>query len=207
MLKDRSASFISGRGLRAIFVCFQELTCSLQKHLQRERETATPVVVHGIDLDETLVQRARERSKDDPGITFERLDIMDDDAEESLRSYLASAGRTKFDVAFCFSVSMWIHLNHGDSGLALFLGRLSGLCRRLVLEPQPWRCYQTAARRMRKLGEPEFEHMNDIKFRKEELEPFILRTCSESGLVLKQTFGTTSWKRKLLLFEHPDEFK
>jgi hypothetical protein len=44
------------------------------------------------------------------------------------------------------SVTMWIHLNHGDDGLSRFLEVVASYTHYLLLEPQPWKCYQTAAR-------------------------------------------------------------
>ncbi len=41
---------------------------------------------------------------------------------------------------------MWIHLNHGDEGLTKFLEVVARYSDYILLEPQPWKCYQTAAR-------------------------------------------------------------
>ena len=41
-----------------------------------------------------------------------------------------------------YSVTMWVHLNHGDTGLARFLSLLAARARWVLLEPQPWKCYQ-----------------------------------------------------------------
>lgn len=54
----------------------------------------------------------------------------------------------KFNIVFCFSVTMWIHLNHGDRGLYEFLQKIVTLGKYLVLENQPWKCYRNAQRRM-----------------------------------------------------------
>uniref|UniRef100_A0A8D8QSC4 RNA methyltransferase n=1 Tax=Cacopsylla melanoneura TaxID=428564 RepID=A0A8D8QSC4_9HEMI len=54
----------------------------------------------------------------------------------------------KFDIVFCFSVTMWIHLNHGDQGLLDFLEKISSLGKYLVLENQLWKCYRNAQRRI-----------------------------------------------------------
>ena len=49
-------------------------------------------------------------------------------------------------IIIIFSVTMWIHLHHGDVGLGRFLQLISGFGDYILLEPQPWKCYQTAAR-------------------------------------------------------------
>ena len=117
--------------------------------------------------------------------------------------YLENLGVEKFDVVFVFSVSMWIHLNYGESGLqSLFencqrLTKSEGL---LVLEPQPWKCYMTAARRMRKLNQPKFEHLELISHRQDKLLPHIIKTCETAGFKLICTLGETHWKRPIYLF-------
>ena len=161
------------------------------------------MVIHGIDVDPKLIERAKEKAKNRDNVSFECADIMEDD-KSGLEKVLTKQGRDKFDFVFCFSVSMWIHLNHGDQGLVDFIEKLSQLAKFVVLEPQPWKCYQTAARRMRKLGKPEFQHMKDMKHTKEDLEPFILKTCKTSGLSVVEEFGKTDWKRRIILMKQSD---
>ena len=119
-------------------------------------------------------------------------------------------GVDKFDVVFVFSVSMWIHLNHGETGLQ----RLFENCQRLtktggllVLEPQPWKCYMTAARRMRKLNQPKFEHLESISHRQDQLLPHIIKTCETAGFHLVCTLGETHWKRPIYLFKLVNKWK
>ena len=47
-----------------------------------------------------------------------------------------------FDLVMCFSVTMWIHLNRGDEGLEEFVKFCCGASRNVLVEPQPWKCYQ-----------------------------------------------------------------
>ena len=57
------------------------------------------------------------------------------------------------DTVLCLSVTKWVHLHRGDAGLAAFFARVAaalapgGL---LVLEPQPWRSYQSAVSKLRR---------------------------------------------------------
>ena len=71
----------------------------------------------------------------------------------------------------------------------------------LVLEPQPWKCYMTAARRMRKLKKPEFEHLETIVHRQEKLLPYLTGICETVGFKLVSQLGQTNWERKIFLFE------
>jgi 7SK snRNA methylphosphate capping enzyme len=51
----------------------------------------------------------------------------------------------RFDVISLFSVTKWIHLRHGDAGLAGLLANCAVLLREggvLLVEPQPWKSYR-----------------------------------------------------------------
>jgi len=173
---------------------------SLQKHLA----SSTPsVAIHGIDLDSVLVERASSLvEKNSAGVIFHHLDIMSEQIEAQLDALLKSYCKKKFDIVFCFSVTMWIHLTHGDDGLGRFIGLLARYADLVLLEPQPWRCYQTAARRMRKLGQPEFQHMKEMRHTGEKkLDEFLFQVCESHGLRRVRDFGTTDWKRRLVLLK------
>ena len=176
---------------------FQELTSKLQAFLSAGLP-GRRVIVHGVDVDRTLIERAEQGLASDD-VKFHHVDIAKDG--EALNEILEQHGAERFDLVSCFSVTMWIHLNHGDDGLGAFVKKVSDIATHVLLEPQPWKCYQTAARRMRKLCQPEFEHMKTLKHTGPELEKFILKLCSDNGLTVVNQFGETDWKRKLLLLK------
>jgi len=157
--------------------------------------------VLAVDIDPDLVTRAKE-IKANCKVTFQTLDLMSEKAEGMLNSFLAEYDREAFDFVFCFSVTMWIHLNHGDQGLKDFCQKLAKYSSKaLILEPQPWKCYRTAARRAVKLNQPEYGHLKTIAHARDRLEPFVVKVCEDNSLRLKGEFGATSWKRKILHFE------
>jgi len=135
------------------------------------------------------------------GIKFVHADVMSDEGIAQVQDYLKSQDVQKFDMIFLFSVSMWIHLHHGDSGLSRLLEICSRISRYTLLEPQPWKCYQTAARRMRKLSLPEFPNFSEIKLRGENLYPGVLDLARSHNMEVEKEFGQTKWNRKLILFE------
>lgn len=174
----------------------------MTQHIARSLQSeGIAIDILGVDIDDHLIQRAQNRDAQ-PNVRFQCVDFMNPESETQIQQYLSERGRTRFDVIFAFSVSMWIHLNHGDAGLGEFLGRMAALSHHVVLEPQPWRCYQTAARRMRKLKEPEFEEMKKLSCRDEaSLLELFSHLYVRHKLKLIQDLGTNDWKRRLLLLE------
>lgn len=80
---------------------------------------------------------------------FDQSDFLEqNNSGTKPKELLEQSFLNKFSIVFCFSVTMWIHLNHGDSGLYEFLRKIVALGKYLVLENQPWRCYRKAQRRM-----------------------------------------------------------
>ncbi|NWU93575.1 BN3D2 methyltransferase, partial [Upupa epops] len=188
-----------------------ELSVALYRHLlglqEREDGLEQPAPEKDLnllccDIDPVLIERARQCSPFPASISFVNLDIMDCSARESfLSSYLGCFGRSTFDIGFCMSVTMWIHLNHGDKGLVEFLTFLSSLCKYLLVEPQPWKCYRAAARRLRKLGRNDFNHFRSLTINGDMAERVTRILTEDCPMELVCCFGSTSWDRSLLLFK------
>lgn len=194
-----------------LFSFLQELSVALYRHLLglQEGKGSPEQPADGRDLhllccdiDPVLIERAQQSSPFPNSISFANLDIMDSNTREPfLSSYLSRFGRSTFDISFCMSVTMWIHLNHGDRGLVEFLAFLASLCRYLLIEPQPWKCYRAAARRLRKLGRNDFDHFRSLAIKgdmAERITQILTRDCT---MELVCCFGNTSWDRSLLLFK------
>ncbi|KAL7843178.1 hypothetical protein AOLI_G00246900 [Acnodon oligacanthus] len=182
-----------------------DLSIALYKHLLQDQplETDSPRNVHllGFDLDQDLILQAQNFNPFPQNIQFIPLDITQESSHSELTSYVEKFGCSRFHLCTCFAVTMWVHLNHGDTAFLALLSRLASLCECLLLEVQPWKCYRSAARRLRKLGRSDFDHFKTLAIRgdmaahaKEHLE----KQCS---MELAQDFGITSWDRSLLLFK------
>lgn len=103
-------------------------------------------------------------------------------------------------IIFCFSVTLWIHLNHGDEGLRTFLRMLAESCDYLVIEPQPWKCYRTAVRRAKRANQQPFEHYDKLEIRgnvTEFISSYLTEMCNMTKIVHA---GTTQWDREICLF-------
>ncbi|XP_054745019.1 probable RNA methyltransferase CG11342 [Anastrepha obliqua] len=157
------------------------------------------IQILGIDIDEDLVQRAQIGNECAPNVSYTRLDIMDATAFEEVNEYLRQYNRHSFDVVCCFSITMWIHLNHSDHGLQQFLQKLSGIGDLLVVEPQPWKCYQTAVRRMKRAGD-EFPLFSELVWRSNVEE--CVQKFLEKELGRKKVFEClpTRWQRRICFY-------
>jgi len=160
------------------------------------------VVMLGVDLDPLLVERAANKFSQTDKLEFRHLDILEANLTPQLEEYLASQDRTKFDLVSLFSVTMWVHINHGDDGLKELVRRVSAMARFVLLEPQPWKCYQTAARRMRKLGKEEFQQLKNLELRGSGVDLQIVQLFKDSGMQLVKDFGESKWSRKLVLLKN-----
>ena len=163
-----------------------------------EQPEKSNVHLLGFDLDEVLILRAQQANPLPDNISFIPMDIMED--SEQLQGYLNLHGCPRFHLCVCLAVTMWVHLNHGDSGLLQLLSRLASISQHLLLEAQPWKCYRSAARRLRKLGRSDFDHFKALKIRGDIAEHAREHLEKNCGMELTQSFGSTAWERKLLLF-------
>jgi hypothetical protein len=180
----------------------------------------------GLELDHTLVERANKGPNDGGRLTFKSIDATDSEAVNDIaRPFTGGTGR--FSLVTCFSTTMWIHVTFGDEVFCRFLHHIARLGDRLVIEPQPWRCYRQAATRLRRLGRPALVCYDQVAARSDKvIEDFIQRTiCGEAvehaGPGSGDAAGETpsrqgqratctelcesagSWKRKVLLFTAP----
>ncbi|XP_011877981.1 PREDICTED: probable RNA methyltransferase CG11342 [Vollenhovia emeryi] len=182
-----------------------DLTYALRDFLEEAVSQDQPEVsLIGVDLDPILIEKARERNPRPDRVTFECLDFLSEDCGETLRRYLAQLNKTRFDVVFCFSITMWIHLNHGDDGLEAFLRRACELAEMIVVEPQPWRCYRNASRRLRRANLGDFPLLRELKYTDpmRHIEDILRRLCDFRKVTVT---ATNEWGRMLLIYERKRE--
>lgn len=172
------------------------MTVALKKFVDENLNINAKVLA--IDIDPTLIKRASEVFIDN-SITFKCLDIMDNLQKEVINMYLEAKFLEQFSITFCFSVTMWIHLNHGDNGLKQFLKYITSISEVLVIEPQPWKCYKTAVKRMKQqnFSFPFFDKckLNHVE---NEIERYILEEC---GLIKVFESKKTKWERRIFVFK------
>ncbi|CAH2104615.1 unnamed protein product [Euphydryas editha] len=121
------------------------------------------IKVLAIDIDPTLIERAQEQNIN-RNISFVTSDITTETGYKFIKDYIQNEKKDKFDIIFCFSVTMWIHINNGDLALQNMLKFIKENSRSVIIEPQPWKCYKNAQRRMKRSGKY-FELYNSLQIR------------------------------------------
>ena len=122
------------------------------------------------------------------------------DRENIFGNYLSKHSSKTFTLTTCFSVTLWIHLHHGDDGLKDFLKYICQNTKYLLIEPQPFKCYKTAIRRMKRANCDGFSEFEKLKWRQnvdQEIMDFVVENCD---MTLIKVLGSTEWDRKVCFF-------
>ncbi|XP_023659372.1 7SK snRNA methylphosphate capping enzyme [Paramormyrops kingsleyae] len=99
---------------------------------------------------------------------------------------LLHAQKPEYDVILCLSVTKWVHLNWGDSGVQRLFHRVfrhlrpGGL---FILEPQPWGSYG----KRKKLTDAIFKNYHSIRFKPDQFSTYL---TSEVGFSSYELIGT-----------------
>ena len=104
----------------------------------------------------------------------------------------------------CFGLTMWIHLNRGDAGLASFLRGIAELTAcTLLIEIHPWKNYKAAVKRLRKMSKdlvpPHWPHISSRG--PGAPEQTVDRMLLDSGFVRVKELGATHWGRTVRTYE------
>lgn len=163
--------------------------------------THKKVTVLGIDIDPALIARANETNKFRENVLYICCDITDQ-SRDIFKGYLEKQNKQRFDAVFCLSITMWIHLNHGDDGLMQFLDRMKRLSQMLIIEPQPWRCYQRAVRRMKRANEtfPLFASLQLTRTIEYDIKRHLKEKC-QLDIIYESV--PTKWNRRICFYVRP----
>lgn len=172
-----------------------ELTKQLYTYLSTIYSNAN-IKMLAIDIDPTLIKRAQEHNID-CNILFTPCDITTDEGCKLIKEFIKNHNKDMLDIIFCFSVTMWIHINNGDQGLTQVLKFIKENSRTVIIEPQPWKCYKNAQRRMRRSGKS-FELYNSLNIR-DNIDTVIENVISESHVKVYES-PYSSWNRKIQSF-------
>lgn len=176
---------------------FQDLTNKLYEFLHTN--VSKNCYILAIDIDPILIERAKEKNTHEK-ITYHCIDFMNTEERYAvINSYLSSISVPTFNTTFCFSITMWIHLNNGDEGFKQFLYEISLLSDTVVLEPQSWKSYRAAVKRLKSTNEvfPLYESLK-IRSNIEGVTEHLM--CEYGGSIITRSEMTT-WKRRILFFK------
>ena len=178
------------------------LTLALADTFIRELSSTHPEIktVHavGADIDSELIRRAtlKAQAVSFPA-QFHSFSIMEPEQVTFLGSIPAATSRSRYDLVTVFSVTMWIHLNHGDKGLFRFLTSLSTLSNNLLIEPQNWRSYKKCVKRWKQLGELPPKEFKNLEVRND-VDVQIVNFLTEQFGYRQIEIGKTHWKRRMV---------
>lgn len=181
----------------------------------------SPKWILGMDIDPSLIYKARrhvaseadrlgiECTKDEHGLVDYHLSRMVKGSFPwNVRfmngDILSTASlRQVYDVVFCLSVTKWIHLNSGDSGIIELFKRILEFMKPggiLVLEPQ---AFATYARR-KKLS-PEIEqNYKAITLKPESFETHLNRLGLDTIVKIGSLSESKGFNRCIILFKKRD---
>lgn len=160
----------------------------------------------GIDLDDVLIERAKEEWREarrnnfasaaDDDVSFLCNDFMQ---EGYWNAFRRDYGTGTFDVILLLSITKWLHLQHGDAGLMLLFLSLFDLLPEggmLVIEPQEWANYRRAVSKNKALR-PVFKGL--------ELRPNFENELTGVGFVLEKVIEREEggFSRPLMLWRKP----
>lgn len=167
-----------------------------------QKKPVRNIIILGIDIDPALIERANKANQYKENVFYSCYNVMDyDSSENCIANHLNAQEKCQFDVVCCFSITMWIHLNNGDDGLKRFLDLMAKLSEILIIEPQPWKCYQNAVRRMKRAGAQDtFPLYGTLKIRND-VENSIKNylKCNKMLEIIYES-DPTKWKRKICFY-------
>ncbi|KAI9908611.1 hypothetical protein PsorP6_004373 [Peronosclerospora sorghi] len=185
----------------------EEVVSEQVQRTKKELEKRKTLMVLGVDLDKGLIERAVRKSVQLTAgdvVKFCHVDVMSSDFSKTIAPYLEMAKRSiaerKFDLVTCFSVTMWIHLNNGDDGLWKFLETVSDMTEHLIIEPQTWKCYRNAQKRLKRMRVEVPQSFHEIKVRTDVVERIDAFLLAAGRFRYKAQLGKTNWSRCVVLY-------
>lgn len=121
----------------------------------------------GVDIDEELIEEAA-KTYTTGSIEFAQADIsaiaLGQATENPIGDYLNRNSIQQFDFVICFSILMFVHLNHGDDGLIKVLDYICSMTKILILELQDEKKYREHVEKMQTEGGGDYPSYKSLKW-------------------------------------------
>ncbi|KAL0592310.1 hypothetical protein ABG067_000418 [Albugo candida] len=212
-ISKRVAKALAAESALSVLTCVAQNTPPppIKKSLAEEEKSRRHLFVLGVDIDSKLIKKATMKTVDAIGgdvICFKTGDLVDTVASNRLLQTFCrencngqTDGQARFTLVTCFSVLMWIHINHGDDGLEQFLQYLSDSTDHLLVELQKWKCYRHAEKRLKRLRQVVPGSFYKIQLKHNIAEAIEHHLLAPKGQFrYRKTFGVTQWDRPVILF-------
>jgi SAM-dependent methyltransferase len=173
------------------------LTIEMLQLAKQQLPSSVHCLIIGIDIDPQLISKAQEKYSMITDAIFITGDFL---RPHVLSELMASHQIDKFSLVSAFSITMWVHMNHGDDGLNSFFQFMSDITESgLLIEPQKWISYRKAIQRCRRMKIAVLPHYQDLVIRDIESyaqEYFLKNHQMELGWRI----SCEAWGREALLF-------
>ncbi|XP_058454126.1 probable RNA methyltransferase CG11342 [Malaya genurostris] len=158
----------------------------------------------GVDIDTDLVRRATDEYRSVEGLKFIQANIYNVSMgnDNSISNYMRETGVEQFDIVFCFSSLMYVHLNYGDYGLQEVLQYLCARANVLVVELHSWPKYRDHVKKMRKRdgAYPKYDRLN-WRGSNGKLEEYIYEYIKTLGFTITSVSSEKNeFKRDIVVF-------
>lgn len=183
-------SSCSGKGARNI----ADNKIGKKEHTSEFYPISMPILYGPIDVPGFMVEKNKGKGGFPHNVTFVQGNyVLENDA-------LIATEQPQFDIILCLSITKWIHLNWGDSGIKQAFRRMYAQLRpggKLILEPQHWASYKNK----KKLTEAIYKNYNSIKLFPEKFTQYLL--SSEIGFAKSEILGFPMSQHQSRGFQRP----
>ena len=165
---------------------------SLTAAISEEFGTASML---GVDIDAGLIESAVKRFGGTSRLRFQLGEWGKQNAMDGLDSQ-----RGVFDVVTCFSVTKWIHLQHGDVGILRLFRQVQHALKPggvFILEPQPMKSY----RKVYCLSEAMRARYRAMQLDPASFIPFLTCGALQPGFELRGVYSAQGSSRKVFVLQ------
>jgi SAM-dependent methyltransferase len=173
------------------------LTIEMLQLAKQQLPSSVHCLIIGIDIDSQLISKAQEKYS----MITDAIFLTGDCLLPNMLSDLMNFHQIdKFSLVSAFSITMWVHMNHGDHGLNSFFQMMYEITQGgILIEPQKWISYRKAIQRCRRMKIAVLPHYQGLAIRDIEsyAEEYFVKNHQ---MELAWRISCEEWGREALLF-------